>query len=501
MYIKNLILDIIKYICPGCCFYKVINIFDYLDNRHFQEKIKTYINTSLEFGKITLGCLLVFSVPQLCSGIDPSLQILLNKLNISNIVYMANLVNQPINSNINVMFNETHNFSSIFNINYNSYIDKQLLFEHQCNIDEIFDNLFSYKVFVINWNIICLILFFINFILELHRERYIINNFEYTISKPLKNIFNILKTNSNIENKYIKLSQYLYYMNYTCTIFIILNIIFSSIFIYLYSYNGYRSITGLFSSVLLVLEKLYYNYTVLYLVNNQHWVFSTKNIKPASYNILNPRYKHNFQNKYDKNRDRIDSEYSIGGIGGIGDINTIAFDVEKENPFKSYNNETMLKNVYKKKKPNMKKIYRYEASIRINKKRQKYNNNNNNNNIAKPKFYPKYIKSQITILPTIPTISTIPIETIEPTEIIKTTDTIETTKRQLYIQKIGSIIKSTSIHSKSDIINTNNAANNVANDAANDATNNIIINNKSNKYIYINKLKRKLELLDNNITI
>jgi hypothetical protein len=352
MWLKNLILNIANCVCPSKCFYKIHNVINILSNRHCQEKIKIYLNTTLEFGKIIIGCLLVFAIPQLCSGIDPNLQIILADLNITN---------------------------------YNLTFKISLLEQHQCTINEIFKDIFTYKVFVITWNILCLILFFINFILELHRERYIINHFENTISKPLKNIFIILKNNKKLENKYMKLSKYLFYMNYLCSGFMFLNIVFSSILVYIYGYNGYRSITGLFSSILLVIEKLYYNYSVLNLVMTQCWVFSTKNVKPVSYNVLNPRNQTNFINNRNYNRThkhkRNHNINNVNNINNINNINTIdLFDIEKENPNKSYNDSTILSLVYKEdKKYNYNRLYRNQASMKIMEK----NNNTDKLNTNK----------------------------------------------------------------------------------------------------------------------
>ena len=314
MGIKNLLLKI-SCICTETCFYRCMNIIDFFGNQHIQAKSKTYINMILEFGKIIIGCLLVFAVPQLCNGIEPNLQMILENFNVSN---------------------------------YNFTLNNSIFQEHPCTINEIFADIFGYKIFVIIWNFLCLMLFFINFTLELYRERYIINNFEYTISKPLKNIFHILKNNTQVENKYMKISRYLYYMNYICSSVMFLNIIFTGILVYMYGYDGYRSITGLFSSVLLTLEKLYYNYSVLDLVINQHWVFSTKNVNPVCYNVLNPRtYYHS--NCNGENADDL-------------------FDIEKVNPQKSYNYLSDLQYfplTENKSKKIFRRLYRTEASIKL----------------------------------------------------------------------------------------------------------------------------------------
>jgi len=337
MGIKNLLLKI-SCICTETCFYRCMNIIDFFGNQHIQAKLKTYINMILEFGKIIIGCLLVFAVPQLCNGIEPNLQLILEHFNVSN---------------------------------YNFTLNNSIFQEHPCTINEIFADIFGYKIFVIIWNFLCLMLFFINFTLELYRERYIINNFEYTISKPLKNIFHILKNNTYVENKYMKISRYLYYMNYICSSVMFLNILFSAILVYIYGYDGYRSITGLFSSVLLTLEKLYYNYSILDLVINQHWVFSTKNVKPVCYNVLNPRtYYHS--NSNGENADDL-------------------FDIEKENPKKSYNYLSDLQYFplhENKSKKLFRRLYRTEASIKV-KERQGINSKYNgkyNGKLHKPFF-------------------------------------------------------------------------------------------------------------------
>ena len=47
-----------------------------------------------------------------------------------------------------------------------------------------------------------------------------------------------------------------------CIISMILNVLFSSVLIFYYYYDGFRSVTNLLTSILLIIQKLQRNYTI-----------------------------------------------------------------------------------------------------------------------------------------------------------------------------------------------------------------------------------------------
>jgi hypothetical protein len=229
--------------------------------RYYFDLFKPYGRLSLEFSKILLGCLLFIFVPQLCEGPDESLELITKQ-------YMLNI------SNNNV--------------------------KHVCTFQDNFYDVNNFKIFVIFWNFLTLGVFLSNFIIELIREKYIQTHFEYTITYPVSDIKKVVDRNEKneiydkIKNSYNKKTRYLYYSNYICLFMIITNIIFTSIMIYKYYYDGFRSITGLFSIVILIFQKLYYNYDVLQLSLDNNFIISTSLMKPHDYNTLDPiKFKYN----------------------------------------------------------------------------------------------------------------------------------------------------------------------------------------------------------------
>jgi hypothetical protein len=222
--------------------------------QYYFEAFKPYGRLSLEFSKIFLGCLLFIFVPQLCEGPDTNLQKIILKYNLN------------ITDNI----------------------------QHVCTFQDNFYDINNYKIFVIFWNFLTLGIFLINFILEIIREKYIQSNFEYTITFPVSEIKDVMVRNEKtdiydkIKKSYDRKTLYLYYSNYACLFMLVSNIIFTSVMIYKYYYNGFRSITGLFSVVILIFQKIYYNYDILKLSLRKNFIISTSLVKPHDYNTLEP---------------------------------------------------------------------------------------------------------------------------------------------------------------------------------------------------------------------
>lgn len=238
---------------------------------YYYEYLKPYLRLSIEFSKIFLGCLLFIFVPQLCKGPDLNIEYLIDKYNL-------NITND---------------------------------FEHVCTFQDNFYNATSYEKFVIFWNLLTLAIFLINFCWEIKRERYLKTHFEYSIIYPILDVNTIIeKKHNNLDNisekkipkSYKFKTQVLYWLNITCLIVMILNIIFSSIAIFGYHYNGFRSITGLFSSIILIFSKIYYNFNILDISLKEQYILSTTLIKPHDYNTLEPiKFKFNEYIKRENN--------------------------------------------------------------------------------------------------------------------------------------------------------------------------------------------------------
>jgi len=215
----------------------------------YVDYLKPYIRLSLEFTRIILGCLLFIFIPQLCAGPDENIISLENKYNL--------------------------NISTIES-------------KHICTLQDNFFNINDYKIFVISWNFLTLLVFLINFFWEIKREKYLQSHFEHSIKKKIEDVKPIFKANKKLHKSFYFKTKVLYYLNYICLFMIVTNIIFTSYLIYHYYYDGFRSVTGLISSVLLILQKLYYNYDVLNMSINRKYILSTTLVKPYDYNTLEP---------------------------------------------------------------------------------------------------------------------------------------------------------------------------------------------------------------------
>ena len=216
------------------------------------ELAQSYFTLGTEFLKIFMGCLLSVFVNQACPGIDPTESYLLNycTLNITNTI------------------------------------------THTCTIVENFTGLIQFNQFTLFWNFLTLFIFLLNLIFEIRRERFIITHFDYNKLKSIKDIRNTFQNNSELKNKYMKNTKYLYRLNYACIVSMILNILFSSIIIFYYYYDGFRSATSLLASILLIAQKLERNYSILKLSINKEYVQSTILFRPYFYNTLDKeRYK------------------------------------------------------------------------------------------------------------------------------------------------------------------------------------------------------------------
>jgi hypothetical protein len=223
---------------------------------------KPYLRLTLEFSKIIIGCLLFIFVPQLCKGPDDTVQ---NIINDYNITITIDDIRRP------------------------------------CTLEDNFFNLNDFKIFVITWNFLTLIFFLINFCWEIKREKYLQTHFEYTIKKPIDGIHNEFSLNNKLSGSYKNKTKILKYLNFICLIMIIFNIIFTSVMIYKYYYDGFRSVTGLITSVILIFQKLYYNYDTLNIALKEGYVLSTSLTKPHDFNTLEPiKFKRNEYIKKEK---------------------------------------------------------------------------------------------------------------------------------------------------------------------------------------------------------
>lgn len=232
---------------------------------YYYDNLKPYIRLSLEFTKIIIGCLLFIFVPQVCKGPDDTVQ---------------NLIH---NYHINITLDQIR---------------------RPCTFEDNFFDVNDYKIFVITWNFLTVICFLTNFCWEIKREKYLQSHFESTIKKSITNINDVFAENKKLDHSYRFKTKILYYINYVCLFMILTNILFTSIMIYKYYYDGFRSVTGLLTCVILIFQKLYYNYDTLNISLNEGYALSTSLTKPHDYNTLEPiKFRQNeYIKKYNKKK-------------------------------------------------------------------------------------------------------------------------------------------------------------------------------------------------------
>ena len=320
------------------------NLFKFYSG-YYYDNCKPYIRLSFEFSKILIGCLLFIFIPQLCEGPDAYLENIMEEyhINITNIA----------NNNI----------------------------QHVCTFQDNFYQLNNFKIFVICWNFLTLSVFLVNFIFEIIRERYLRTHFEYTTKNPLLELSEIIQNHDNIRIKkdmqksYDNKTKLLYYFNYACLFMILTNIIFSSIMIYYYYYNGFRSITGLFTSVILIFQKLYNNYDILNLSLNEKYILSTTLIKPHEYNTLEPsKFK---QNEYIK-KENPSKSYHLYYVDTHDKYILITNDHISVYPEDDNNDKNKLKDIRKQIKNKIKKDKNNDDDLNIEILTQLFETHNNN---------------------------------------------------------------------------------------------------------------------------
>lgn len=206
-------------------------------NNDTKELIKSYALSTIECFKVFIACLLSVFVPQAC--VDPK---------------------QP---------NESHT----------------------CTLHENFSDLSSYNLFVVVFNFITLFTCLIFYYLQSKRETYFITHLEAdkdsasnALQDNLKNYERILgRVRDHNENLYI------------CTVFsfwlFCANLVFSSVLIFHFYYDGFRSVTTLITNFMLVIGKLYSTWDICSNCRGgKTLALSCTLNEPTSFNNIDPDY-------------------------------------------------------------------------------------------------------------------------------------------------------------------------------------------------------------------
>ncbi len=206
----------------------------------------SYVSTVLEFYKILMACLLAIFVPQYCEDTKTT-----------------------------------------------------------CTFKQNFQNLSKFNEFVLFYNFATLTTFSYLYYIQSKRETYWITHLEVNKNKADNGLHESLTQHNHEKHKSI-LNKVIYYntlinkLTKGAVINFYMNALFSSILIFYYYYDGFRSVTTLITSVLLVSQKLYSTYVISSeCLKDKPLALSLVRLEPISFNDVDPDYllKNNNQNK------------------------------------------------------------------------------------------------------------------------------------------------------------------------------------------------------------
>ena len=206
-------------------------------NTNTKEIIQSYALTSVECFKVFIACLLSVFVPQACSNPD-----------------------NPKES-------------------------------HTCTLAENFSDLTQYNKFVIAFNFITLFSCLMFYYFQSSRETYFITHCDVNKNVADNGLETSLKNYDRILGRIRDKNDNLYLSTIVTFYVFCANIVFSSVLIFYFFYDGFRSVTGLLTNVLLVIGKLYSTWDICaHSRGKPTLALSTTRTEPVSYNDIDPDY-------------------------------------------------------------------------------------------------------------------------------------------------------------------------------------------------------------------
>ncbi len=145
-------------------------------------------------------------------------------------------------------------------------------YSQTCSITQTYEAMHPYNMFVLAWNVATFVAYLSLDAIKYHREQYFINECDYEfnylcktdehishfVDKHLSDKYKGLDTKGRNLLDQINRLNYNYFISIVVAVaFFILNFIFSSIRVFLFYYNGFRTITSLLTNTFLLMIKLY----------------------------------------------------------------------------------------------------------------------------------------------------------------------------------------------------------------------------------------------------
>ena len=168
-----------------------------------------------------------------------------------------------------------------------------------CTFYENFSDLTMFNEFVLTFNFLTLAFFIYTYYVQSKRETYFITHLEINKNLPDNNLEKSLENYQKIFNRVTYYNNLIYKYSIFSSIVFYINTLFSSILIFHYYYDGFRSVTTLITSVLLVSQKLYQLYSISYDCRKNIMSGSEKpelalslvRLEPISFNDVDPNYR------------------------------------------------------------------------------------------------------------------------------------------------------------------------------------------------------------------
>lgn len=238
---------------------------EYFNSQDTQQSITVTISFISDAFKVMMASLLCIFIPQECSQIE----------NNSDIFKATFEDNQLTNDHLNQIANQLNGTKYVF---------------HICTFNENFTSLIDYNTFVLAFNFVTLGYFIYLYYIELKRETWLINNFDYDKEKADENILTlkdsypeVMETLQKHNYKYMLTYKYLF-------IIYIANFVFSAILVLYYFYLDYRTITALLTNFILCSNKIRVGRSVARESYNKEYAYSFYNNKNVSFNVIDHRY-------------------------------------------------------------------------------------------------------------------------------------------------------------------------------------------------------------------
>jgi len=238
---------------------------EYFSRQDTQQNITVTISFVGDAFKVVMASLLCIFVPQQCAQIE----------NNSDILRATFGNNQLSNEQINQIANQ---------LNGTTYV------LHICSFNENFTNLIDYNTFVLAFNFVTLGYFIYLYYIELKRETWLINNFDYDKEKPDENILTLKDTFPEVM-EILQKYNYRYMLTYKYLLILyIANFAFTAVLVLYYYYLDYRTVTALLTNVTLCSNKIRIGRSVSKESYEKEHAYSFYNTKNLGFNVIDHRY-------------------------------------------------------------------------------------------------------------------------------------------------------------------------------------------------------------------